>query len=69
MSNIKFIWNNAIITLSVLFSPVASVAQTVDGVLNNDGISNNEAHQKCLAAVDYEGCIRVQRGLVKNCDC
>ena len=41
-------------------------AQTIDGVINNDGISNNEAHQKCLAAVDYEGCIRVQRGLGKS---
>jgi len=44
-----------------LLRPVT--AQSIDGVINNDGISNNEAHQKCLSAVDYEGCIRVQRGL------
>ena len=66
MPNIKFIWNNAIIILSILFYPEAAIAQTVDGVFNNDGFSNNEAHQKCLAAVDYEGCIRVQRGLGKS---
>ena len=54
----------AVAAALVNVAPVS--AQTVDGVINNDGISNNEAHQKCLAAVDYEGCIRVQRGLGKS---
>ena len=54
-------------SLVVLVSILQSAAQvrgevTVLDQIKNDGISNNEGHQLCLQAIDYEGCIKTQTG-------